>query len=81
MMKKINWARVWDEFSDWLCELENTKACEHCGSHTGCFPDWDDQQVKIQKLVNAQVRERDMEIVFTKNKEKNRKFIENKKNK
>lgn len=55
--KIIDWGKVWFDFNSWICKLENTKACEHCGSRKNCFPDWDDQEAKIQELVDAQVRE------------------------
>lgn len=44
-MKKttIDWRKIWDDFTTWLNKLEDTKACELCGSHEDCFPDWDDQ--------------------------------------
>lgn len=54
-MNKIDWKRIWSDFHDWLNELEIV--CEHCGSSDDCYPDWDEQEMKIQELVNAQIQE------------------------
>ncbi len=56
-MKSIKWIKLWGDFDEWLCKLEDTEVCKSCGSHEGCFPDWEDQKDKIQELVDAQVRE------------------------
>ena len=57
MEKTINWNKIWNDFSDWLCKREDAGQCKHCGSSSGCFPDWEDQQDKIKQLVDIQVRE------------------------
>lgn len=57
MARKIDWKRIWIDFEDWLSKLENTGQCEHCGSNKNCFPEWDEQENKIQELADGQVRE------------------------
>lgn len=56
-MNKIDWKRIWSDFNDWFCGLENMEKCDHCGSNNNCSPDWDEQEIKIQELVNGQVQE------------------------
>lgn len=55
--KTINWKKVWDEFGTWFME-ESTKrnTCTKCNNIESCSPDWEEQERKIQKLVNIEVR-------------------------
>ena len=54
--KTVDWKKLWCDFSEWLSELEDIPGCKECGSMNSCFPEWDEQEAKIQKLVDAQVR-------------------------
>lgn len=41
MAKKIDWKEVWKKFNRWF-------------NRSGCY-DWDEQQIKIQQLVEEQL--------------------------
>lgn len=56
MEMKIDWKRIWEKF-DIQIENRKSKKCRTCGHTDYNFSDWEDQQRKIQQLVNAQVRE------------------------
>lgn len=46
-MNKINWPKLWDNFGKW-CDDEKQ-------SHRGLPDWWQDQQPKIQQMVEAQL--------------------------
>lgn len=52
---KINWQKVWLAFDQWT-ESRDSKTCKTCHHTTHEYPDWDEQQRKIERLVNAQMR-------------------------
>lgn len=57
MRKTIDWNKVWNEFNTWF-NTQRKPPCKTCGQRNLLdHPEWEDQQDKIQKLVNAQVRE------------------------
>lgn len=53
----IDWGRVWTDFDYWMDHPPKEEPCKTCGyaepSHL-CNPDWEDQQEKIEQLVNIQ---------------------------
>lgn len=53
----IDWKKVWDNYDKWLNRSEDGKQCSLCHRiPSAVFPNWEKQQLKIQKLVNAQTR-------------------------
>jgi hypothetical protein len=40
-MDNINWIELWEDFDKWI--------------EKHCTPEWEDQQIKIQQLVDAKV--------------------------
>ena len=58
MRKTIDWKKIWNKLDDWWQNsLRNKMSCKTCGHVKSLEIDWDEQQAKIQQLVNAQVRE------------------------
>lgn len=57
MDMKINWPKIWEDFNEWLDRKERVTVCKSCTHRSHNTPDWEDQQCKIQRLVNDQVRE------------------------
>ncbi len=57
MRKTVNWKKVWNDFDEWTNERSERKECEACHHAAGQFPDWNEQQEMIKRLVNTQVRE------------------------
>ncbi len=55
-MTKIDWDKLWDEFDEW-CEPEEDR-CKMCFRSENIYKEWDEQQEKIQKLVEKQLRKR-----------------------
>lgn len=55
-MKKLNWKLVWEQFDQWASSREDNKRCKTCGESTTDFPEWGEQQKKIQQLVDKQLR-------------------------
>ena len=55
MGKKVDWDNVWSEFCAWLSKLEDIPNCSTCNGSMGKFPEWDEQEKKIQEIVDAQV--------------------------
>lgn len=53
----INWKKLWDDFDEWFCKSEKEARCKTCQHKSLDDPEWPDQQAKIKRLVNAQVRE------------------------
>ncbi len=51
MRKTIDWEKIWSKFDDWW--QMSSSGPGNCGM----FIHWDEQQAKIQQLVNDQVRE------------------------
>jgi len=47
------WAKVWERFDHW-CNLRDRK-CSKCGRSVKDYPDWTEQQKKIEKLVGIQL--------------------------
>lgn len=58
MGKKIDWEKVWEDFETWITNPAKPKTCASCGNTKPRYKDkeWEEQQAKIQKLVNAQIR-------------------------
>lgn len=54
-IRKISWIRVWDNFEKWMIEREDSGYCSKCG-HLTDYPEWEEQQKKIQQLVSRQLR-------------------------
>lgn len=54
-MKRIDWKRVWSVFHEW-CDKKEVP-CGKCGKLDG-YPDWPDQMLQIQRLVEAQLKPR-----------------------
>lgn len=55
---KINWKKVWRDLEKWIQEREaSAERCNCCGRRNvmEVFPEWEEQQDKIQELVNQQV--------------------------
>jgi hypothetical protein len=53
---KINWKKVWVEWEKWWSKKTKTKTCTLCG-HSGIdIPEWEDQQKKIQQIVDKQLK-------------------------
>ena len=53
--KPVDWELVWKQFYTWRDkECENT-ACEECG-YEGDEPDWELEQVAIERIVNAAIK-------------------------
>lgn len=50
---KINWERIWIDFDNWLSDF-GRESCPSCGKLKKDYPDWTEQQKKIQQLVNKQ---------------------------
>lgn len=57
MKKTINWKKVWTDFSIWHSSPKPISTCKLCNHPEYPYLGLGDQQVKIQQLVNAQVRE------------------------
>lgn len=53
---KINWKKVWDDFDEWCASKEEAPQCKSCGKRDYEFPDWDEQQKAIQRIVNGQLK-------------------------
>jgi hypothetical protein len=53
--KKIDWKSLWKAFNKWY--NGKTEYCSECGRlKQGCSDkEWEDQQAKIQELVNKQL--------------------------
>lgn len=52
---KIDWNKVWDNFERWLQSTEDN-SCSLCGQSIKSYPDWGEQQRRIQQIVNRQLR-------------------------
>lgn len=57
----INWKKVWKKHQQWF-DRETARrqklgsTCSQCGRYNlSLFPDWDEQQAKIQELVEKEV--------------------------
>lgn len=59
MKKTIDWKKLWDDFNSWMDNPKSKSPCKTCGHTESKWLDreWEEQQVKIQQLINAQVRE------------------------
>ena len=55
MKFEIDWPWLWIHFNEWIQREEERHRCKKCGRHGG-EPEWDEQQDKIMKLVEAQIR-------------------------
>ena len=47
---------MWGDFDSWMEKRERPTTCKECDHKTFNEPEWDEQQVKIQRLINAEVR-------------------------
>lgn len=54
---KVDWKKVWDDFDEWLEKKERPIKCSKCHHHDYNTPEWEEQQTKIKKLVNAQLKD------------------------
>ena len=52
---RIDWDKVWNNFEKWMVKREENGLCFDCG-HMTDFPDWEEQQKRIQQIVNRQLR-------------------------
>ena len=58
MSIKINWEKIWEDFETWMVKKEEAnKRCSSCHHKSYDHPEWEEQQDKIKRLVNIQVRE------------------------
>lgn len=58
MDERIDWTKMWNDFDDWIDnERSKTSKCKTCDNINHVEPDWEEQQDKIERLVNAQVQE------------------------
>lgn len=55
MSKKINWKEIWSDFDKWI-DNHKRPCCDKCGKINYNHPEWEDQQKKIQQLVNKKIR-------------------------
>lgn len=51
---KIDWDKVWNNFEKWIQSREDS--CSFCGHSLINYPDWEEQQGRIQQIVNRQLR-------------------------
>lgn len=51
----INWCNIWKTIDSWLEPFECE--CEKCHRSLKDYPEWPDQQDKIESLVNTQLKE------------------------
>jgi len=52
--KKVDWIKLWKAFNSWISKREECP-CPKCGASKYRYPEWDEQQKKIQQLVNEQL--------------------------
>jgi hypothetical protein len=52
---KINWGEILTEFDNWLSDF-GRESCPTCNKLIKDYPDWVEQQKKIQQLVNKQLK-------------------------
>ncbi len=57
MNNTINWKEFWDKYNDWFEDLSGRPKCNTCGHIVRREPPWPDQQVKLEQLIDKQVRE------------------------
>ena len=55
---KIDWKEIWDEFDVWSSNRDKDETCTKCGHKERWYPDWEEQQKKIMRLVNRQLRKK-----------------------
>lgn len=57
--KKINidWSLIWAEFDAWIRCEERKHNCKKC-FRGGSTPEWEDQQIQLEKIVNQYLNER-----------------------
>lgn len=53
----INWGALWGKFYVWL-EKDIEKICSKCGHLEDNEPDWDEQQAKIEELVEQAIQKK-----------------------
>lgn len=57
MKPRIDWKRVWDEFSVWWhAEVDKRKVCTTCGHRQNSDPEWPEQEKIIQRIVDRQLK-------------------------
>lgn len=61
----INWEELWENFEEWFL-INRNKYCSKCNHVEKNIPEWEDQQYKIQKLVDAQMRRKKTNKKITK---------------
>lgn len=52
---KADWNWVWTQYDKWW-EGNQSEDCETCKQLVSYTPDWDEQQYKIQELVNKRLK-------------------------
>lgn len=52
----IDWKKLWNDFDKWYNKKVEPRRCTKCKQNRYNEPEWDEQQHKIKRLVNAQVR-------------------------
>lgn len=52
----IDWKKVWKDFEVWFQDKDKVKHCKHCRTYISKAPSWEQQQKKIQQLVNKQLK-------------------------
>lgn len=52
--KKIDWEKIWKKFNNWI-DRRDAPTCPKCGCSNYNYPEWDEQQKKIQQLINKQL--------------------------
>lgn len=57
MRQQIDWQKIWAEFDVWLDKKQQPILCKCCDRRKFPDVDWEEQQCKIKRLINAQVRE------------------------
>ena len=55
MANALDWAKVWADVDEWYQAAHKKERCKHCGHLDHYYPDWDDQQNAIEKMVNKQL--------------------------
>lgn len=55
-MNNIDWKKLWHDYNIWWEKQCQPKTCRSCKKKDFNEPEWDEQQNKIARLVNAQVR-------------------------
>ncbi len=53
----MDWKLIWRELEDWVADCGSERnECSVCGHVKRHFPDWEEQQKKIEQLVKKHLR-------------------------